>query len=151
MDKPWVLTRHSKNNMNVLTFRAFFLNLFITVNCWSFALTFSPRLTLGALLAFCNHGWSATSNIRGIIQWCNTCYENQIDQSKRHKQNERMLKITKYLLSSQPILGIRIKHMSHKIFSTFRNFWPRISLEIYDRTKNCLGNTLFGFCICIDS
>ena len=40
------------------TLSACFLNLFITENCWSLALTVSPKLTFGAFLMFCNHGWS---------------------------------------------------------------------------------------------
>jgi len=44
-----------------ITLKALFLSLFITENCLSLALTVSPKETLGAFFAFCNHGWSALS------------------------------------------------------------------------------------------
>lgn len=47
-----------------LTRSAFFLSLFIPENCCSLARTVAPRLTLGALLAFCSHVCSATSDIQ---------------------------------------------------------------------------------------
>ena len=43
----------------MLTLRAFFLNLFITENCLSLALTISPSGTFGAFFAFCSQGCSA--------------------------------------------------------------------------------------------
>lgn len=47
-----------------LTSKAFFLNLFITVNCFSLDLTASPKGMLGAALAFCIQGCSSFSKSR---------------------------------------------------------------------------------------
>lgn len=42
-----------------ITLRALFLSLFITENCFSLALTVSPKETFGAFFAFCSQGCSA--------------------------------------------------------------------------------------------
>lgn len=57
------------DQLQILTRRAFFLNLFITENCLSLGLTISPNGTFGAFFAFCNHGCSVVTKDKGKLQF----------------------------------------------------------------------------------
>lgn len=69
---------------------AFFLNLFMTENCFSLALTISPNGTFEAFLAFCNHECSVRCIYQeSIIMWTK---QNQ----HRQKMHKGLINITQW-------------------------------------------------------